>query len=604
MTQAPPPPDITEPTEPAGPGAASGPSGPAKPAASALPPVLRAPHLYAWADAWWPTLAFVAAITLARVAYLAWFSPFALVEDEAFYWEWSRRPDWSYQTKGPGIAWVIWLSTYFFGDVEWAVRLPAVLFSALGTLATAGLARDVFGDKRVALLAAVAYQSMPAVQVTALLVTIDGPYMACWAAACWAGWRALAHGHARAWLLLGLALAAGFLFKYTILLLPPGMALFALARRGHIARQRPLPVVLGVLAACAGLVPVLVWNAGHGWLTVRHLLGHLGLPGGDVPATQAAGSGWHYTPLWTIEFVLIQFAVAGPLLGLIVIGLVNHLRAARLGPAGWRPAGPAYLVLCALPIALFYLVVSFLTDVQANWAMAVFVSLAPAAAWAALDGVHRVDHGVRFAWHACLICLGLVALGIPTLGYLATSPRAPDWLRVRRLIGIRELAAATHGHVTALAQRTGGEPFVVAVHYGRAAQLAFYLPGKPRVYTASAHFGDGRVTQYDLWADTNLADPAVVASLRGRPAVCSGGMLSDWARAFDSVTDLGELPGETKQGRRTFAAVGFRAIARSTSAEAAAAVAAAATPGADAEGTGAAAPPAAASEPPTGSPAP
>ena len=53
-----------------------------------------------------------------------------LSADEAHYWEWSRRLDWSYYSKGPMVAYLIALSTRLGGHTESWVRLPAVL---LGT---------------------------------------------------------------------------------------------------------------------------------------------------------------------------------------------------------------------------------------------------------------------------------------------------------------------------------------------------------------------------------------------------------------------------------------------------------------------------------------
>ena len=49
----------------------------------------------------------VVLVAAARLVYLKWLCPYNLVEDEAFYWEWSRRLEWSYYSKGPGVAWSI-----------------------------------------------------------------------------------------------------------------------------------------------------------------------------------------------------------------------------------------------------------------------------------------------------------------------------------------------------------------------------------------------------------------------------------------------------------------------------------------------------------------
>src|SRR2546430_15627395 len=74
-----------------------------------------------------------------RFLYLAINCPLDLSPDEAHYWDWSRHLDWSYYSKGPLVAWIIWLSRTLFGPMSvaltgsemLAVRLPAVVCGAL-----------------------------------------------------------------------------------------------------------------------------------------------------------------------------------------------------------------------------------------------------------------------------------------------------------------------------------------------------------------------------------------------------------------------------------------------------------------------------------------
>src|SRR5688572_3051275 len=66
-----------------------------------------------------------------HLLYLWYGCPIDLSGDEAHYWEWSRRLDWGYYSKGPLVAWVIRGSTAVFGHEMWAVRLPALVFAAL-----------------------------------------------------------------------------------------------------------------------------------------------------------------------------------------------------------------------------------------------------------------------------------------------------------------------------------------------------------------------------------------------------------------------------------------------------------------------------------------
>ena len=54
--------------------------------------------------------------------------------DEAEYWAWSRRLDWSYFSRGPLIAWLIRLATELFGGLsKWLTGSP--MFAARSTRA-------------------------------------------------------------------------------------------------------------------------------------------------------------------------------------------------------------------------------------------------------------------------------------------------------------------------------------------------------------------------------------------------------------------------------------------------------------------------------------
>src|SRR5690606_33513323 len=109
---------------------------------------------------------------------LALFCPYTLVEDEAHYWEWSRRLDWSYYSKGPGIALAIRAFTALLGDTEFAVRLPAAIASIVTVLFSGLLAADVAGRRgspcwRIGFYGAAAVALAPVMQAIGLISTID-----------------------------------------------------------------------------------------------------------------------------------------------------------------------------------------------------------------------------------------------------------------------------------------------------------------------------------------------------------------------------------------------------------------------------------------------
>ena len=511
-------------------------------------------RVFGWTAAPWVLYAVTFGLALLRLLYLAQLSPFTLTEDEAHYWDWSRSLDWSYYSKGPGVAWTIAASTSLFGDTEFGVRAPATVFCAIGAFAVGLLAQNIFRDRRMAVLAALAYQSMPGTIVTALLMTIDGPYLACWAIACLAGWLALGRGSRLAWPALGLALSAGFLFKYTMALLIPGLILFVIIRRRSLRVAGPLWVVLGVVFALLGFVPIVLWNADHDWATARHLLGHLGVAGGDVARNRKPG--WDYEPMWTLEYLLLCFAVAGGVFLLAMQALRNFRIASRERPGQWAQAGPVFLYCCAAPVAILYFLVTFFTRVEANWALASFISLAPVCAWAAVDGFSRNDGGVKFVWNLAMYTLVLLTAAPVIVGF---GGRVFEGVGIptMRVSGARDLATQAAAEAEVLREQTGLEPFYMTVHYGRASLLSFYLPGHPRVYAVSSHMGDGRRSQFDVWEDTDVTRAEVNERLRGRPAVLFGGWNADWRIAFDEVEDIGALPAEPKEDRSTWHGSGY-----------------------------------------------
>lgn len=506
----------------------------------------------------WPVVAMIAGgLLLARLAYLAWLCPYTLAEDEAHYWDWSRNLDWSYYSKGPGVAWLIALMTSVLGESEFGVRAGAALFGSIATVGVAGIAHAAFGSRRAAIASAVLFNLIPFYQVSSLLMTIDMPYVACWSLASWAAVRAIHGRSGPAWVALGASVAVGFLFKYTMVMIVPGVVVAAVMEkrgRGHEEERQEVTksrshgvkknagawIVMGVLIAIAGLVPVAMWNAERDWPTVRHLMGHLGVKGGDVPTARQP-----WTIVWFLEFVGMQAGLVGPALLLMARGL---LRARRDGDGPSRT-----LAWIGLPLIVFYVLVSLVNDAEGNWAIAGYVTLVALAGHAVTGGVPGPYPAWRWSWMFGLV----VAVCFARLDVVAKLPRLGRFVPVGRLTGADVRAEAVVREMGRLEEETGLEPFVIAQHYGRASQLAFYLPRRPVVYCSSSLM-NGRRTQFDVWGRTDLRLREVSLELTGRPAVLVGGVPGQWDVAFERVEPLGALAGEVKKDRVSFVGFGYR----------------------------------------------
>ncbi|MEN0019648.1 MAG: glycosyltransferase family 39 protein [Planctomycetota bacterium] len=540
----------------------------------------------AWMRPWPATLALVVVVSLVRTAIVA-LTPYTLIEDEAHYWEWAQRLDWSYYSKGPGIAWLIWAGCASLGDTTFGVRMPAVLASAVGALAVAWLARDMTrtkdsdspdsrADGRAGFIAAAVFLVLPPFQIVSLLATIDGPYLAAWALAIAGAWRALHHRSAAGALLLGTAFAVGFLFKYTVLLLVPGLLLYAVLHRRSLNAVRTPWWLASTAIALLGLLPVAIWNAQHDWVTVRHLLGHLGAPGGDVPEAQTP-SEWSPidAALRLAEFAGLQLALVGPALVLMFASASKRARAMPRSSA-------AFALLIAAPMLVFYAGVSLFARTEGNWTMAAYVSLAAACGpgvvhamdqllrarleWLALPLADRPKAGIlkrapenirQIMWHWALGYGIAAGAGFALMPAVAALPVIGDVVPIGRLTSADVRAQHAVEIIDELRARTQREPVLIAQHYGRSSQMAFEFARLGRsdieVYCASAHL-DGRRTQYDVWPETDLSLASTNDKLRGRPTLLLGGFESQWLPITTDLVPIGELRGEHKRGRDAFTA--------------------------------------------------
>jgi 4-amino-4-deoxy-L-arabinose transferase-like glycosyltransferase len=204
--------------------------------------------------------ALLAVATALRVL-LAIFVP--LSGDEAYYWDCSRHPDWSYFDQPPLVIWAMIPLRALFGETALAIRMPAVLASLAVGLCLPPLMRRLGGGYREALHAYLWMCAMPLFLIGSFYASTDVAMGALFVAATWAA-VAIAQGERRAWWGFGAALGLGFLAKF------PGVvaiaALLPALQNAEVRRQLRTPTPwLAALLAIAITLPVWIWGARHNW---------------------------------------------------------------------------------------------------------------------------------------------------------------------------------------------------------------------------------------------------------------------------------------------------------------------------------------------------
>jgi 4-amino-4-deoxy-L-arabinose transferase-like glycosyltransferase/membrane-associated phospholipid phosphatase len=490
-----------------------------------------------------------------------------LSQDEAYQWIWSKHPAPSYYSKPPAIAFIQLTSTSIFGDTEFGVRFFSPLFAAITSLLLLRfLAREI--GARLSFWLLLVATATPLLGIGTILMTVDPPLVLCWTWALVAGWRAAQpDGKTRDWLIVGLAMGLGFLCKYTAVMQVVCWAVFfALAPATRIHLRKPGPwLALLIFSLCT--LPVVIWNAQRGWITVHHVAGDAGLQSQWKPTDALS-----YFP----DFIGLQALVLNPF---FFVGAIW----AMFGFWKFRRERPLWLYCFCMgtPVFLGYLLWSFHSRVLPNW---IAVSILPMFCLMAVYWHEKFHSGSRYVKPLFVagVALGIFAIAIMyqsnLIARIAGQP-LPGEKDPSRRVRAWDVSATLIENAREKLAAEGRPAFIIAGHYGITGLYSFYIPqaraalkSGPLVYSADS---DTPENQFYFWPEYNYRDQR-----KGQNAIfvaeadlykLEDGWVWKWlehqpvnhagtptpaplppriAQEFESVTDLGEQ--DIKIGDRVF----------------------------------------------------
>ena len=412
-------------------------------------------------------LALLAALTAIRLLVAA---ATPLAPDEAYYWVWSRRLQLGYLDHPPMVAIFIRLGTWLTGQDALGVRLLGPLGIALASILLARAADALFPERMPGLWAAALFNATLLAGVGGVLMTPDLPLLVFWCAALWALARLQATQEGGWWVTFGLLAGLALVSKYTAALLGLGAVVWLIACPGAWRWWRDRWVWVGGAVAELVFLPVLIWNALHGWASFVKQGGRAGVDEGGA------------TLRYLGELLGSQLGLATPIvfvLGVVGIGIAVLAWLRRGDP------GATLLVAMVLPGAALFIWQATGSRVQGNW---------PAVLWPALciAAAAYVPPGM-LGWLRPAAWLGL---GLALLVYVQAAtgllplPRRYD-PTLARLGGWDSFAAEVERERVRL-----GASFVAAEEYGLASQLAWLLPPGVQVIALN-----------ERWALFNLPRP-------------------------------------------------------------------------------------------------
>ncbi len=361
--------------------------------------------------------------------------------DELYYAVAGRHLQGGYVEFPPVTALLAALAREMFGWSLVGLRGFTILAGAGTVVVGALVARELGATRRAQTLAAVLVGFAPGMLATNLLFQPVAFDQLTTMVVLWLALRlALGRG---SWPLLGVAAGIGLETKYTIAVVLVLLTATFFVWRRDVLRSWGFPVAVAIAALL--LVPNLVWEADHGWTSVRWFLNP---PPSGSDETR---------PLFIANLFLLA-AVAYPV---AVAGVRSLVRSRALRALGWTVVGTvvAYFVLggksyYALPVVLFALAAGAI----------------PLDRWATRRRL--LAAGVSFA------AVGLVALPI----LLPVLPlHAAVRLGVFKARGDYKSEVGWPAYVRLVERHAESAHVIVASNYGEAGALALFGRGLPPV---------------------------------------------------------------------------------------------------------------------------
>ncbi len=296
------------------------------------------------------TLFILIIITTLRI-YSLYVSPIELSVDEAQYWHWSRNIDFGYFTKPPFIAWMISISTFIFGNDEWAVRLFSPITHLLISLVLWGAAKFAFGLNS-GKVAALIWIFTPGASLGGFIISTDTPLLLFWSLSLFLLLISLRHNSSLSSLFVGMFLGFAFLSKYAALYFLIFFIIWWLVYdRSTFLSVKKIFIILFTSFLIAS--PNLYWNYLNDFSTVNHTISNANLSVISL----------NYNNV--LDFLSSQFLVFGPLLFLLYLFVIID--------SFFKDRDITLLAMISFPIIFLITVQSFLKIANANWAITAYV---------------------------------------------------------------------------------------------------------------------------------------------------------------------------------------------------------------------------------------
>jgi 4-amino-4-deoxy-L-arabinose transferase-like glycosyltransferase len=399
------------------------------------------------------TLGVVALILLRGIVLAA--TPISF--DEAYYWLWSKHLAAGYLDHPPLIAFLIRGGTALFGDSSIGVRFLPWLLSIAATWAVWRATAKMLKSREASAIAALLFNLMPMIAIESGIATPDSPEICATAFVLLCLAQLAETGYGGWWIAAGIAAGFALLAKYTAFFIGAGILLWlaAVPVQRHWFKS-PWPYA-GAAVALLMFLPVVLWNAEHGWISFARQFGRTG-----------EGA---FTLRYLGEFITAQLLLATPFIAVLVAaGAVFAFRRSAYSQL-------RLVVWMIAPAAIYFLAHSLHDRVQGNWPSFVYPALAisAAAAFVALR-TKPASAWLRWSRQLAVPVAALAAAAIYGQALFGIIPQVRD--PVSRLLAYGMAPVVTDIDSVRKQEHASA---IATTSYALTGWLAFYLPQHPAV---------------------------------------------------------------------------------------------------------------------------
>jgi hypothetical protein len=299
--------------------------------------------------------------------------------------------------------------------------------------------------------------------ITVMLVALDRAFAAPYRSADALRW----------WCAAGVMLGIGLCAKYTAALVPFGVFVAMLIHPRLRSRLGEPGPYIATLLATVIFLPVILWNARHGWISFAFQFKHgLGAPSGSPLSRE-------------LNLMGGQLGLVSPILAVMtVVAVVRSLR-------DWTDERRFAIAAIAATIFAFFTLSALRKPVEANWPAPALVAALPLlATWQVYGKSRRWFH-----WGCLLAATCTAIISIHAFVPFVPLPQRRD--PIAKAYGWGQVAARVDRVRDGVANNgTCAHVWIAADRYQDASELAFHGRGHPMVF--SLNMGS-RPNQYNLW---------------------------------------------------------------------------------------------------------